>query len=144
MYKQLERSFNKIYNDIFILLHEEMEKNKNIILEKSFDFSLNIIQLYKELTKNKEFILSKQLLRSWTSIWANLIESNSWQSKRDFLHKTSISLKEAQESLYRLQLLERSKLVNIDYKKHINNINEIIAILTKIIKTTKVNLATEK
>ncbi len=121
-----------------------MEKNKNVILEKSFDFSLNVIQLYKELTKNKEFIISKQLLRSGTSIWANLIESNSWESKKDFLHKISISLKEAQESLYRLQLLERSKLVDINYSKYLKDINEIIAILTKIIKTTKQNLEKNK
>lgn len=79
-----------------------MEKNKNVILEKSFDFGLKAIDLYKKLTENKEFIISKQLLRSGTSVWANLIESNSWESKRDFLHKISISLKEAQEILYRL------------------------------------------
>ena len=121
-----------------------MEKNKNVILDKSFDFWLRAIHLYKRLTENKEFIISKQLLRSWTSVWANLIESNSWESKRDFLHKISISLKEAQETFYRLQLLERSKLVDIDYKEYIDSINEIIAILTKIIKTTKQNLEKNK
>jgi len=118
-----------------------MEKQKNIILEKSFDFGLKVIHLYKKLTENKEFIISKQLLRSGTSVWANLIESNSWESKKDFLHKISISLKEAQESLYWLQLLERSKLVDIVYTEYTKDINEIIAILTKIIKTTKANLA---
>lgn len=117
-----------------------MEKNKNVILDKSFDFGLKVIHLYKRLIENKEFIISKQLLRSWTSVWANLIESNSWESKKDFLHKISISLKEAKETFYRLQLLERSKLVDIDYKEYIDSINEIIAILTKIIKTTKANL----
>ena len=128
----------------FYIIYKQMEKNKNIILDKSFDFWIKTIHLYKKLTENKEFIISKQLLKSGTSVWANLIESNSWESKRDFLHKISISLKEAQETSYRLQLLERSKLVNIDYKEYIDSINEIIAILTKIIKTTKSNLATEK
>ncbi len=121
-----------------------MEKNKNIILEKSFDFGLSIIYLYKELTERKEFIISKQLLRSWTSIGANLMESNSWESKKDFLHKISISLKEAQETFYWLTLLEKSKLTELNYTKHIKDVNEIIAILTKIIKTTKHNLDTEK
>ena len=121
-----------------------MEKKNNIVLEKSFDFALSIIWLYKELTIKKEFIISKQLLRSWTSIGANLIESNSGESKKDFLHKTSISLKEAQETLYRLELLERSKLVDCNYNKHLKDINEIIAILTKIIKTTKQNLERSK
>ena len=121
-----------------------MEKNKNIILEKSFDFGLSIIYLYKELTERKEFIISKQLLRSWTSIGANLMESNSWESKKDFLHKISISLKEAQETFYWLTHLEKSKLTELNYTKHIKDVNEIIAILTKIIKTTKHNLDTEK
>ena len=120
-----------------------MEKNKNVILNKSFDFGLKVIHLYKKLTEKREFIISKQLLRSGTSVWANLIESNSWESKRDFLHKISISLKEAQETLYWLLLLEKSKLVDIAYTEYLKDIHEIIAILTKIIKTTKENLSTK-
>lgn len=121
-----------------------MEKNKNIILEKSFDFGLKVIKLYKILKTEKEFVISRQIVRSGTSIWANLVESNSWESKKDFLHKISISLKEAKETLYWLQLLERSKLVDIDYREYMTDINEIIAILTKIIKTTKENLQNNK
>ncbi|MCH2045002.1 MAG: four helix bundle protein [Saprospiraceae bacterium] len=66
---------------------------ENIVLTKSFDFSLAIIELYKELQNQKEFIISKQLLRSATSIGANANEASAAQSKRDFAHKMSISLK---------------------------------------------------
>lgn len=115
-------------------------KKDNIIVNKSFEFSIKIIDLYRYLEDNWEKIISKQLLRSATSIWANLVEWNSWESKKDFLHKISISLKEAKESLYWLLLLDKSQLIKISYEKYIIDINEIIAILTKIIKTTKKNL----
>ena len=117
-----------------------MATKSNIILEKSFDFSIKIIHLFKLLNAEKEFIISKQLLRSATSIWANLTESNAGQSRKDFLHKVSISHKEANETLYRLRLLEKSKLVDLDYSEYIKDIREILAILTKIILTTKENM----
>ncbi len=75
------------------------KRKDNIILDKSLDFSLAIIDLFKLLESNREYIISKQILRSWTSIGANLIESNSWESKKDFIHKVYISLKEANETL---------------------------------------------
>ncbi len=117
-----------------------MATKSNVILEKSFDFSIKIIHLFKLLSAEKEFIISKQLLRSATSIWANLTESNAGQSRKDFLHKVSISHKEANETLYRLRLLEKSKLVDLDYSEYIKDIREISAILTKIILTTKENM----
>lgn len=84
-------------------------KENNIIQEKSYSFSLKIIALYKHLTKeSREFILSKQLLRSATSVGANIEEAIGGQSKNDFLHKISISYKEARETLYWLHLLTDS------------------------------------
>lgn len=80
------------------------------ILELSFRFSIEIIKLYKQLTGQKEFILSKQLLRSATSIGANVEEANAAQSKRDFIAKMSIASKEARETRYGLWLLDQSKL----------------------------------
>lgn len=80
------------------------------ILELSFRFSIEIIKLYKQLTGQKEFILSKQLLRSATSIGANVEEANAAQSKRDFIAKMSIASKEARETRYWLWLLDQSKL----------------------------------
>lgn len=109
---------------------------ESIIQQKSFQFALHIIELYQLLNTKKEFIISKQLLRSWTSIWANIEEASSWQSKKDFLAKMYISLKEAKESRYWLQLLQESSIVNIDVSVYLDEINEVINILTKITKTT--------
>ncbi|MCF7834577.1 four helix bundle protein [Candidatus Gracilibacteria bacterium] len=113
---------------------------ENIIMDKSFEFSINIIKLYKQLKDKKEFIISKQILRSGTSIGANLTESKFGSSKKDFLNKVSIALKEANETLYRLNLLEKSDLVDLDVSNYIKENNEIIAILVKIVNTTKANL----
>lgn len=117
------------------------EEKKNFIVEKSFDFSVNIIGLYKQLIAKNEFIISKQLLRSATSIGANLMESKFWASKKDFLNKVVISLKEANEAIYRLKLLKVSKFVDIDYNKYLDEINFIISILVKIVNTTRHNLS---
>jgi four helix bundle protein len=112
---------------------------KNIIYDKSFEFSLEIIELYKILLSNKEYIISKQLLRSATSIGANVSESTAAQSRKDFISKLSISSKEARETKYWLLLLEKSKLVNMDYSRYLSNIDKIIRILSSIIKTSQEN-----
>lgn len=111
-------------------------KENNIILEKSFDFALEIVELYKILKSNNEYILSKQLLRSGTSIGANVEEAIAAQSRKDFIHKLSISAKEARESRYWLRLLNKNQLVNLDYTKYISKSDELIKISTAIIKTT--------
>ena len=90
-------------------------KTENKILEMSFDFSLQIINLYKILVENKEFVLSKQLLKSGTSIGANVEEAIAAQTKKDFVMKMSIASKEARETRYWLKLLDKSKLVDTDY-----------------------------
>lgn len=82
--------------------------SKNIIKDKSFKFAVRIINLYKKLIAEKEFVLSKQLLRSGTSIGANVREAQNAQSPKDFIHKLSISQKEADESLYWIELLKET------------------------------------
>lgn len=109
---------------------------ENLIQEKSLSFALGIIWLYKKLKKENEFVLSKQLLRSWTSIWANVEEALAGQSRKDFLNKLCIASKEARETKYRLTLLCKSKLVDLDYSEYLLEIESIINILTKIVKTT--------
>jgi len=111
----------------------------NIIREKSYDFALRIIKFYKYLVnEKKEYILSKQLLRSGTSIGANIQESLYAYSKKEFISKLSISLKEAAETMYWLRLLKDSDVVEEKYiKKLISECDEIIRILSSIIKTSK-------
>lgn len=115
-------------------------KKENVILEKSFDFALQIIELYKKLVAGKEFIISKQLLRSGTSIGANIEEATAAISKRDFIAKMSISSKEARETKYWLRLLERSKLANIEVSDELKEVEHIINILTAIVKTSQTNV----
>jgi len=110
---------------------------KSIIKEKSFEFSLLIIELFKFLQSKKEYVLSKQLLRSGTSIGANVNEALAGESRADFAHKMAIASKEARESLYWLELLEKSQMVENDFKKELQSCQEIIKILTSIVKTTQ-------
>jgi four helix bundle protein len=107
----------------------------NIIVDKSFTFALRIIHLYKELVEKKEYILSKQVLRSGTSIGANVQEGTAAQSRRDFLSKMTIASKEARETQYWLQLLKASDLVKVDVTPYMEDCNELVRILTSIVKT---------
>ncbi len=109
--------------------------SENKILEMSFEFSLQIIGLYRKLIENKEFILSKQLLRSGTSIGANVEEANAAQSKKEFITKMSIASKEARETRYWLKLLDKSNMVALDYSTTLASVEHQINILTKIVKT---------
>lgn len=112
-----------------------MMEKENLIQKKSFDFALSIIKLYKVLTKNNEWVISKQLLRSATSIGANVEEAIAGQSRKDFVHKMSIASKEARETRYWLKLLNQSKLVEVDCTPYLSEIDQIISILIKIVKT---------
>ena len=99
-----------------------MEMKSNLIKDKTYQFSLDIIRLYVELCKQKEFVLSKQLLRSGTSIGANVEEATAAQSRKDFISKMAIASKEARETHYWLRLLRDSKLCSvIDFFEVINN-----------------------
>ena len=114
-----------------------MEK-KNVIKEKSFAFAIEIVSLYKVLVERKEFVLSKQLLRSGTSIGANVRESEHAQSKADFIHKLSIALKEANETEYWIDLLFETKyLSQTEFDIIKPNIVELLKLLTSIINTSK-------
>lgn len=114
-----------------------MEK-KNIIKDKSFTFAIEIVSLYKVLIEKKEFVLSKQMLRSGTSIGANIREAEHAQSKLDFIHKLSISLKEANETEYWLDLLYKTNYITESEYQNIKiKIVEILKLLTSIINTSK-------
>ena len=90
-------------------------ESKNIVANKSYAFALRIIKLYKYLLSDKkEFVLSKQILRSGTSIGANVKEAEHAQSKKDFTHKMNIALKEANETEYWLMLLKDSEYISVD------------------------------
>ncbi len=113
-------------------------ERKNIIKEKSFGFAIEVVNLYKVLAEKKEFVLSRQMLRSGTSIGANVREAEHAQSKADFIHKLSISLKEANETEYWLDLLYETKyLSEIDFLNIKPKITELLRLLTSIIKTSK-------
>jgi four helix bundle protein len=114
---------------------------ENIIKNKSFDFALRIVKLYQYLCETKkEFVLSKQLLRSGTSIGANIREAEHGQSKADFINKMSISLKEANETDYWLELLFKSCYIKeTEYNSIKSDIDEILKLLVSIIKTSKNN-----
>ncbi len=109
---------------------------ENIIATKTFDFALSIVNLFVELKKENEFIISKQILRSATSIGANVEEAIAAQSRKDFIHKMSIASKEARETKYWLRLLDKSDLTSISLSNHLVEIEHIINIITKIIKTS--------
>jgi len=112
-----------------------MEK-KNAIVEKSFEFALAIIEYAEELENFRKYVLSKQVLKSGTSIGANIRESQSAESKADFVHKLKIAAKEAEETVYWLLLCKHSKTYpNCDNLFPL--LNEIQRLLTSIISSTK-------
>ncbi len=112
---------------------------ENIIQTKSFQFAVRIIKLYIHLSKTKkEFVLSKQILRSGTSIGANVEEAIGAQSKKDFIAKLSIAYKESRETKYWLRLLNETKFITKEeFNSIINDLEEILRILGKIQKTSK-------
>ena len=111
----------------------------NIALEKSRKFAIRIYNLYKFLCEEKhEYVLAKQLLRSGTSIGANLTEAQYAISRKEFLFKTSISLKECAETEYWLDLLKETGILSpSDYDSIINDCKEILYILISTTKTLK-------
>jgi four helix bundle protein len=113
-----------------------MTPGPNLIVDKTFNFSKEIIKLYIDLKKDKIFELASQLFRSGTSIGAYVEEAQAAQSKRDFTHKMSLAAKEARETRYWLRLLNETELSGNEVKHLLKEIEEIINILTKIIKTS--------
>jgi len=117
----------------------------NVLLDKSFKFAVRIVNLYKYLCNDKkEFVLSKQLLRCGTSIGANINEAQDAHSTNDFISKLSISLKEARETKYWIELLKETEyLTNTEADSILKDLTEIIKLLVSIIKTTKNNLGND-
>ena len=111
----------------------------NVVADKSKAFAIRIVNLYKYLAKEKqEFILSKQLLRSGTSIGANVREAGQAQSKNDFISKMNIALKEASESEYWLELLHETEYLSDEQFVSIySDCNELNKLLIAIVKSSK-------
>ena len=122
-------------------MESKFEEKDNIIRSKSFDFSVRIVNLYKVLYyERNEKTLSKQLLRSGTSIGANIEEGIAAFSKKEFIYKLQISYKEANESFYWIKLLYRTNYINdVEFESLKLNVEEIIKLLTSIIKSSKLN-----
>ncbi|MGM0502757.1 MAG: four helix bundle protein [Bacillota bacterium] len=118
-----------------------MSKQNSIVYKKAFSFSVRIVNLYKYLcNEKKEYVLAKQLLRSGTSIAANIREGLEGQSRKDFVAKLSISLKEAVETEYWLELLIATDILSENNARTLlSESEELIKMLTSIIKTTKLN-----
>jgi len=114
-------------------------KEDNIVLSKSFDFAIRIVNLYKFLIDSKrEFVMSKQILRSGTSIGANVRESQSAESKADFIHKLSVALKEVDETSYWLELLVRTYYINSEQYESLNaDAIALRKIISSIVMTTR-------
>ena len=112
-----------------------------VILNKSKVFAVRVIRMYKWLTEEqKEFVLSRQCLRSGTSIGANIREGVNSQSKAEFIAKLQISIKEANETMYWLELLHETEYITQDmYDSIYPECVELFKLLTSIIKTTKSN-----
>lgn len=109
---------------------------KNVIVQKTICFSLKIIKYTEALEQNRKFVIAKQLLRSATSIGANVFEAQNAESKADFVHKMKIAAKEASETSYWLILCEQSEGYHFDVQIR-KDADEIIRILSKIISTSK-------
>ncbi len=115
--------------------------NDNVVEQKSFNFAIRIVNLYRHLLSEfKEYTISKQILRSGTSIGANVAEAIQAQSRPDFVSKLNIALKESTETKYWLKLMKATGyLTDKEYYSLFDDCTEIEKILTTIIKTTKKN-----
>ena len=115
--------------------------NENIAVDKSFAFAVRIVNLHKFMTqKNKEHVLSRQILRSGTSIGANVAEAQRGQSKADFAAKMNIALKEANETDYWLKLLYKTDYLTKEQYESLNrDMQELLGILTAICRTSNAN-----
>lgn len=109
---------------------------ENVIVEKAIQFSLKVIKYCEILEQDRKYVIAKQLLRSGTSIGANIFEAQNAESKADFVHKMKVAAKEASETFYWLILCERSESYQFDLQVK-NDLEEIIRILSKIIATSK-------
>lgn len=119
---------------------------ENIIKKKSFEFAVLVVEMNKKLVgEMREFVLSKQFLRSGTAVGALYREAEQAESKRDFIHKLAIALKEANETEYWIELMHETKLIQTnDFNELFSKVKELIRMLVSIINTTKKNLNERK
>ena len=110
---------------------------ENIIVDKSYRFAVEMTLVCNKLKEKKEYHLASQLMRSATSIGANVREATAAQTKRDFISKMSIASKEAREAYYWISIIKDSMVMDIDYSNYLKDSEEIIKILTAILKTAK-------
>lgn len=113
-----------------------MEEKENVIIKLTFQFALEIIKYCERLQEDKKFVIANQLLKSGTSIGANIREAQNAESKADFIHKFKIAAKEIEETIYWLELCKFSENYPSaeELIEHINNISRIV---NKIIITSK-------
>ncbi|MBK6818829.1 MAG: four helix bundle protein [Bacteroidetes bacterium] len=116
-----------------------MSETKSILKDKSFAFAIEIVKTYKVLVEEKrEYVMSKQLLRSGTSVGANIREPKNAESTNDFIHKLGISQKECDETLYWLELLKETEYLNQDAFGNLSDqANQILKMIRSTILTTK-------
>lgn len=114
-------------------------KTENVIVDKSFAFAIRVVKMYQHITESKrEFVLTKQVLRSGTSIGANVSKGTQGMSTRDFQHKLSIALKEAGETLYWLRLLNATGyLASNKFESISADCKELCKLLTSILKSSR-------
>ncbi len=119
-----------------------MQEKPNTVRQKSYAFAVKIVKYCRFLTKKKEFVVCTQLLKSGTSVGANIEEAVNAPSKKDFANKLSIALKEAYESRYWLMLIRDADVDRSDQiTSLLSDIEELIALLTAILKTTRQGLS---
>lgn len=111
-------------------------EQKNVIVEKSLDFGVEIVKFCESLEEKRKYVVAKQLLRSGTSIGANIFEAQHAESKSDFVHKMKIAIKEANETLYWFLICERSENYPISSSLK-GMVDELIRIISKIIISSK-------
>jgi four helix bundle protein len=112
------------------------DDKENVIVQKSFEFALRIIEFAELLESQHKFVLANQLLKSGTSIGANIREAQNAESKADFIHKMKIAAKEGDETEYWLLLCKFSKVLPFD-ERILDDLSEINKILNKIIVSSK-------
>lgn len=114
-------------------------EKRNVIVEMTLNFSIAIVKFAEELEKRQKFVIANQILRSGTSIGANVTEAQNAESKKDFIHKMKIATKEASETKYWLLICERSESYPFD-QKLMDMVEQISKVLSRILATTKKNI----
>ena len=109
---------------------------ENVVSDKSFQFAVEIVKLARRLHADREFVLADQILRSGTSIGANIEEAIAGQSRKDFISKMAIASKEARETRYWLRLLQESDTQRESVGPLLSKVEELVKLLTSIVKST--------